>query len=111
MASPLQTTGTGTVPELTLPLRLLVSRLRAGLDQGDMAATLRCGIRTIGRYEKGQTTPRLGDLVLWADRTGTLLEWLVGDNTESGASAAGEPRSRCSTETDRTTRRLSVVGS
>lgn len=106
MALPMYDSSDGNmIPTLTLRLRLIVARINAGLDQSDLARALRCGERTIRRYEKGETTPDYPALNLWAQACRVPLEWL-----ETGRDGAGDGiRSRWTQGPALTTPPLRVV--
>jgi transcriptional regulator with XRE-family HTH domain len=61
----------------TLPERLRVSRLMAGLEQGDVAQRLGVARTTVSTWERGLTEPSATNFVLWAEITGQPLEWLA----------------------------------
>ena len=99
----------GVVPELTLPMRMLISRLRVDLDQRDMATKIGVAERTVRRYEKGERPPRRGDLMLWAHETGVDFHWLETGQAEPPDGAPDEIRNRWSPEIVSHPRRLSVL--
>ena len=69
----------GVIPELDLQLRLYVARRHAGMEQEQLADALGVSPKTIGRYERGETTPPKHLLMAWALATGVNVAWLQGD--------------------------------
>jgi transcriptional regulator with XRE-family HTH domain len=69
----------GVVPELDLQLRLYVARRHARMEQEQLAEALGVSPKTVGRYERGETTPPKHLLMAWALATGVDVNWLQGD--------------------------------
>lgn len=66
----------GRVPELSLGLRLLVSRETAKLTQPELAQAIEASRGTVSNYERGVVAPKRTTLVMWALATGVDLHWL-----------------------------------
>ena len=65
------------IPTWTVPDRLRKAREHTGLTGLQFAEEIGVSLRTIYRYENGQSTPSKGVLLLWQMRTGVPLEWLT----------------------------------
>lgn len=76
----------GDVPTWTLADRLIKSRSHAGMNQRDIAAALDISVRTVNRYEGGDT-PKRGLLLGWALATGVNPAWL--EHGDTGANNGG----------------------
>lgn len=56
--------------------RLRAAREQAGLSQSDLAHITGISLKSVTRYEAGDTRPRRPQLIAWAMATGFGLEWL-----------------------------------
>ncbi|MFD8101928.1 helix-turn-helix domain-containing protein [Nocardia fluminea] len=81
----------GVIPVPTGPQRLMLARLHAELNQGEMAARLGVTTATVQRAESGVTKPRRTTYMAWSMATGVDLYWLETGKAPSpsgdGASA------------------------
>ena len=68
---------TGVIPEIDLPMRMVLARRHSGLTQHEMAESLEIGIATVQRYENGRTNVKRPTLLAWAAITGVSLDWLT----------------------------------
>lgn len=69
-------TNDGTIPQLTLGLRLELARRSIGLTQSAFAPLLGISNRTIQAFEADTRPPKKRDLMAWAQATGVSLKWL-----------------------------------
>lgn len=68
------------------PLRLVRARVEAGLTQEELANKAACSVFSIGKYERGERSPRGPILRRIADVTGREVVWFFGtDDTEAAA--------------------------
>lgn len=67
----------GTIPVITLAMRLRIAREHAGLEQADLARLMDVNRNTISRAEVGASEPRRIVLKAWALATGVPLEWIL----------------------------------
>ena len=88
----------GAIPEWTLGWRLARALDYAGMSVEDMAAELGVSRSTISRFinDRG-APPRIGYVKLWAQLTGTNLEWVL-DRVPVGAGSTIRPSLRCRNE-------------
>lgn len=63
---------------LTLPERIMVARLRAKLEQTEVAARTGLSRVSISNYERGATKPQPTAFPLLAAALGVPVEWLRG---------------------------------
>ena len=76
---------TGRVHRFTQGDRLRKAREEAGYDQRGFEAVSGISRATISAYELGKSTPKRTYLAIWANVTGTDLDWLThGDTSETG---------------------------
>jgi len=68
--------------------RLRLSRLKAGIEQEEMAEILGISSSTVSNWENGKTLPKAAFLNAWAQVTGFNLSSLVGTIDESKTLAA-----------------------
>jgi transcriptional regulator with XRE-family HTH domain len=61
-----------------LPERLLIARLRRGVDQKDVAEAVGCRPNTVGRWERGLTVPAADHLRLACDFLQVSADWVLG---------------------------------
>lgn len=61
--------------------RLRSSRDRVGLTQEHLAQTLNISLDTVGRWERGERQPRLGELLLLSNVLQTTVAYLAGETT------------------------------
>lgn len=81
---------TATVPTWTLSDRLAKARRTAGLEQAELAARLGLSLKTVSRYERGES-PRYDTLINWAEACGIDANWLL-TGTDTGATTAPNTR-------------------
>lgn len=83
--------GSGAVPSWTLTDRLIKSRAHAGMNQRDIAEALDISVRTVNRYEAGDTVKR-GIVIGWAFACGVSPEWLLTGQSVTGGDEGGVTR-------------------
>lgn len=66
-----------TVPEWTPGDRLRKAREHAGYTQSAFADHIGVSARSLGKYERGEASPRRPVLLAWALATGVPVEWLL----------------------------------
>ena len=99
----------GTIPEITLPIRLRLAREAAGFHQDELADLIGISRRTVVNYEMAKHPPRRPVLLSWALATGVDIDWLLGGvGTEGDCPTCGLPadhdeldealKNRCSCE-------------
>ncbi len=66
----------GVIPVPTAAQRLMLARMHAGLNQGEMAERLGVTTATVQRAESGATKPRRTTYMAWSMATGVNLYWL-----------------------------------
>jgi len=67
---------TATVPQWTLSDRLAKARHFAGLEQAELAARMGLSLKTVSRYERGES-PRFDTLISWAEVCNVDANWLL----------------------------------
>lgn len=85
MSGTMTTAYRAVVPTWTLADRLTKAREHAGLKQEELAELIEVSARTIGKYERGQSTPKRSTLMAWAIATNVPPRWLA-----EGVGAPGE---------------------
>ena len=83
----------GTIPQITLPVRLRLAREHAGLQQAQLADLVGVARNTISRAESGAAAPGRPLLLSWAMATGVPLGWILTGEAGAGARAGGGGRS------------------
>ena len=66
----------------TFPQRLQKLKMRHGVMQKDVAASIGVPLRTYQRYERGESEPQLSTLIRIADFYGVSLDYLAGRSDE-----------------------------
>jgi transcriptional regulator with XRE-family HTH domain len=62
--------------EFGQPDRLRAAREQAGLSQAALAELTGISLKSITRYEAGDTVPRHPQLIVWSMATGFSVDWL-----------------------------------
>lgn len=75
MSNPAPIQPSGHVPAWTLGDRLAKARSVAGLTQAQLAELIGIGVKTVIRYENGESTKRAA-VIAWAFATGVDLRWI-----------------------------------
>lgn len=83
----------GSIPQITLPVRLRLAREHAGLQQAQLADLVGVARNTISRAESGTATPGRPLLLSWAMATGVPLGWILTGERLAGGQAGGGGRS------------------
>src|SRR4051812_14180225 len=62
----------------TFAIQLFKARVKAGMDQGELAEATGICRTVVCRYEAARSTPEIGNLVLLADALGVTTDMLLG---------------------------------
>jgi transcriptional regulator with XRE-family HTH domain len=71
----------GAVPQWELPDRLRRALRFAGVSRAEIADHLGVSLNTVNNWLGEKTKIRYAFVVLWAQKTGVSLDWLLDDDT------------------------------